>query len=142
MEDLVFLAQNNRVYEIKEKLKFVHPDDERNAFDYTPLMSACFNGHLTAIDLLLSASADINRKTKQGFTAVMYATYNNKPEVVKLLLEKGANTSILTNTKRSALTIAQENHIQNHRFRDMNHIISLLNGNKLSYKEVLLQSLN
>lgn len=58
----------------------------------TPLMRACENGHINAIDLLLeSCSADmVNLTNASGWSALMLACFNGFDEAVAALVEYGA----------------------------------------------------
>src|SRR5262245_816197 len=70
-----------------------------NAFDaigYTPLHHAVKNRHVSMIKLLLDAGADINAREEQtnSDTAISVAAADSSPEIVKLLLERGADPFI------------------------------------------------
>ncbi len=57
----------------------------------TPLMLSARTGNLEAIRLLLANHADVNAKDRlRGTTALMWATEQEHPEAVKLLIEHGA----------------------------------------------------
>lgn len=51
----------------------------------------------------------INYQDSLGYTALMYASMNGHMEIVKLLLENGADTSIKNNDGKTALILAFEN---------------------------------
>lgn len=64
------------------------PDNEGN----TAFMNAAGSSRDRAtIELLLSNTKNINQANKKGVSALALALRNNSPEVVKYLLEKGAN---------------------------------------------------
>jgi ankyrin repeat protein len=50
--------------------------------------------------------ADINFQDDEGFTVLMDAVYDDKPSVVKILLEAGADKNLKNSDGRSALDIA------------------------------------
>lgn len=56
----------------------------------TELTLACRGENLQKIDILLKAGANINKMNLLGWAALMVASLNNNPKVVKFLLEKGA----------------------------------------------------
>ena len=74
--------------------------------DATPLHSACFRGHTEAVaSLLESASRDedrerfvslLNRRNRWGKTALFDACKQAHPEIVRMLLENGADYTIAT----------------------------------------------
>lgn len=60
-----------------------------NRFD-SPLMLACFMGHLPAIQALMQADADVNFGSKGGITPLHYAARNNRMAVCRVLKLAGA----------------------------------------------------
>jgi ankyrin repeat protein len=74
------------------------------------LIKAAKDGDLPAIQTALAGGDDINGRDKSGATALMWAANGGHAEVVKLLLEKGADV----NVKRigdgiTALAVAAQN---------------------------------
>ena len=79
--------------------------DARNAFGKTPLMTAAHFNRPDAIRTLLRSKADVNARTDESFsdcgyqinrgerTALMYAAENAGLEVIRLLLDAGADTT-------------------------------------------------
>jgi ankyrin repeat protein len=47
-------------------------------------------------DLLLEKGADINTRTRRGWTALMGAAFEGNLKIVELLLEKGADLNTVT----------------------------------------------
>lgn len=60
--------------------------------------------------LLLDAGADVEQKTKDGYTPLMLALYNDKNsrDLVKLLLDAGANAKVKNNDGKTALDLTKE----------------------------------
>jgi ankyrin repeat protein len=76
----------------------------------TPLFEAVGNADLPMIQLLLDAKAHINHKANySGDTALIYAAANGKADVVKLLLENGADLTIKNKKGSTAMDIALAN---------------------------------
>lgn len=72
-------------------------DDDGNRFGDTPLMKAANQGKIKYCKLLVSAGANVNAQStgklnsfKKGATALYWATYQNRPEIVTLLLQNNA----------------------------------------------------
>ena len=66
---------------------FVENDDNYN------LILAADMGDLNVVDLLLNRGADVNAKTEEGATPLMYACQNGFPDVVDTLIRKGADVN-------------------------------------------------
>ena len=54
-------------------------------------MNAAHNGSYLLTDLLLSKKANVEVKDCGGFTPLIWACYKNHPEVIKLLIQNGAD---------------------------------------------------
>lgn len=61
-----------------------------NHFGDNVLHTACIWGDLDAIKILMDAGSDINAKGETGCTPLHYAASNNHPEVIKFLINAGA----------------------------------------------------
>ena len=68
-------------------------DDE----NITCLHAAAEGGHVQVSELLLKLGVPIDAIAVSGTTPLMHAAYNNKSDVVRLLLDKKANVNIVTN---------------------------------------------
>lgn len=69
-------------------------DNEGN----TPFMNAAsVNKDVQIITLLLSKVKDINAKNSKGVTALAFAVKNNSPEIIKYLIDKGADITAVDN---------------------------------------------
>jgi serine/threonine-protein phosphatase 6 regulatory ankyrin repeat subunit B len=76
---------------------------------WTPLMFAAEKGHLTTIQILLSAKGiNIDTKNSDGATALILAAANGKDDVVKALIDKGADVNVAKNYGWSPLMRAAE----------------------------------
>ena len=73
----------------------------------TPLHIAICKKNLEAIELLLLAKANLNKRDAIGNTALHYASLNGLESVVNNLLDANANTDIVNNDGKTALDIAK-----------------------------------
>ncbi|XP_064402664.1 uncharacterized protein LOC135348400 isoform X9 [Halichondria panicea] len=76
----------------------------------TPLVYACGYRHTDIAILLLSrgSRAQVNMQDNDGWSALNVASQNRHSDVVKVLIEKGAQVNIQLNDGRSALMIASQ----------------------------------
>lgn len=65
-----------------------------NMDKHQQLFEAARSGNLTQLENLLGdPEVDVNAQNQKGYTALILASYNNQPEAVKFLLEKGADVN-------------------------------------------------
>lgn len=88
--------------------------DKVNNIDYnsgmgTPLMAAVMSGNLVILEKLIALHANVNLADTQGKTALIYAAFFNKNDVVKVLLKAGANTKLKDSDGKTALDFANFN---------------------------------
>lgn len=91
--------------------------NQQNEFGKTPLMYAVQENQLESVSILLSKKADPNLFTiipndncnytlsKSGMRALHYAARYASPEVIKVLIEKGADPVVATSEKTGAYPI-------------------------------------
>jgi ankyrin repeat protein len=79
-----------------------------DGLDYN-LMIAAAKGYTEEIDRLIRLGANVETKTNQSVTALMYAVVNNQTDCVKALLAKGADPNIVTSYFESPLLAAVKN---------------------------------
>ncbi len=58
------------------------------------LRTACLRGDLAEVKLLLSKGADVNSTDDVGWSALHYAAHHGHTEVVKTLIQAGANLNV------------------------------------------------
>ncbi|WP_160153570.1 ankyrin repeat domain-containing protein [Microbulbifer sp. ALW1] len=63
----------------------------RNGYGDTPLHIVSNWGDVEAIEILISAGADINAVGESGFTPLHCAAEQNRPKAIEVLLRLGAN---------------------------------------------------
>lgn len=80
----------------------------RNPYN-TPLMIAAWQGSLDLVQLLVENGACINQQDRgNGFTALIKAAFRNHADVVRYLLDVGADTTIHSWEKKTALDYNEE----------------------------------
>ncbi|MCX6855857.1 MAG: ankyrin repeat domain-containing protein [Verrucomicrobia bacterium] len=63
------------------------------------LHQAAFGGHVEVVDMLLKAGATVDLRCGEGETALFMAVYKNRTDVVRRMLEAGANSTLEVNGK-------------------------------------------
>ncbi len=77
-----------------------------NRAGWTPLHYAATKGHRDMMRLLLENDAYIDSESANGTTPLMMAAFSTSPLAVKLLLEEGADPTLVNHGNASALDIA------------------------------------
>lgn len=77
-----------------------------NTPDWTPLIYACFGGHVEIVRYLIQMKADVNAASDNGTTALMVAARQGNPELVRILLNAGADPNKTTESGETALDMA------------------------------------
>lgn len=79
-----------------QRWKFISPLDRRHARLAEELMAASEAGDLKSISNSLDGGADINSANKLGITPLIIAAAKLKEPAVKLLLSRGADSTLKT----------------------------------------------
>lgn len=74
----------------------------------TPLMVAASNGRYGVAKVLLERGAEVDKKTKHGTTALMFASSACHPSMVRLFLDSGAYAPMKDYSGESSLDSVQE----------------------------------
>lgn len=69
----------------------------------TPLMEASLNGNAKLVTILIQKGAKLNIKDLRGETALQYALRANNMDIAKILVDHGADTSILGKERAASL---------------------------------------
>ena len=81
-------VQMEEIYKSKPELIY-----SKNEHGYSPLTLACYNGNLEVVKFLVSKLDTVNEESKYG-TPLMAATYKGFSDIVKVLLDKNADTNL------------------------------------------------
>lgn len=82
---------------MKEEIDYYHANvhSDNLVRMTTELHSACLNGNLEKVkELVLHSGIDVDYLDRTGSTALMYAAWKGKKDIVKFLVENGANAHI------------------------------------------------
>ena len=93
-------VQSGHLMMVRNLIKYYHADvNAQNRIGWTPLhiASRLVQPNLDVVQFLLERGADVNAQAKDGSTALHEASAYGTPEVVRLLLEHGANAEMKSN---------------------------------------------
>lgn len=96
-------ARNGNVQLLEFLLKNRANPLVRNRVGDTALMLAAYNDKQEAAKFLIAKGADVNNS---GWTPLHYAVFAEKPEMVHLLLDKGAKPDLKAPNEQTALMLA------------------------------------
>lgn len=82
---------------------------EKKTGGRTPLLEACWNGHATTVDILISAGSDVNAKDEDDFSCMHAAAHRGYTEILDLLLRHGANIEALDDGRSTPFAMAALN---------------------------------
>lgn len=92
--DLLFLSIDNHDNENVKDILQVHGIDAYDGYKRTALINAALYGNIDLIEWLIENKADINFQDRGGWTALHFATQEDRLDVVELLIKKGADSNI------------------------------------------------
>jgi Asp-tRNA(Asn)/Glu-tRNA(Gln) amidotransferase C subunit len=75
---------------------------------FTELMKCCVEGDLKRVEEILNYSDQLNAVDGKGTTALMYAIANKHNDIARLLIMRGADKSIKTNSGKTAIYFAEK----------------------------------
>lgn len=94
-DELGFAARHGDTATVRTLLLAgVAPDPKGNSV--SALMVACEGGYTEIAILLLDAGADANHCNRAGETALHYAVWSKDPQLIRLLLARGADPMAAT----------------------------------------------
>jgi len=97
-----------RGYDINKKGGMFEINNHKTIWDITPLLKAVALGDIAHIKLFIKYNVDINAASEK-ITPLRHAVSKNNLEIVRLLIESGANVNLQDYYKRSPISDAIKN---------------------------------
>lgn len=108
---LIIAAREANLEMVKELIKAGADINAKNNDFTNALWAACFANAYDVIDFLADSKIEINNQNINGATALIYASSAGKEEIVKKLLEKNADKTLVTLDGFSALELSSTKNI-------------------------------
>lgn len=107
---LMDYAEDDEVEETKNpSSELVKNPDAADKYGVTLLMKAAKAGNDWDVRKLIESGADVNRRDRDGWTALMYACrYQNNLNIVKMLIDKGAHVRVRNKYNATPLLMAAD----------------------------------
>ena len=103
---IVIFSLVNRIFKLPsgldKKQGFTHGEGSKALF------AAIANGRIDIASRLMKGGANVNGRSRQGYTALMIAASHGQDAVVRMLLGSGADLTTVDANGRNALQIARE----------------------------------
>ena len=96
----IYAVYNSTIHEPEAKLT------ASVSFDVNPFCKAIMTGDIGTVKKLIDLGADVNEKSV-GMTPAMFAARYNKPEILKLLIDDGANLKLKSDKGYTARKYAE-----------------------------------
>lgn len=103
--DLFLAIGQQDVVAVKSLLAAGASPNARNTLEMTPLMITAALGSLEIVNTLLESGADVNASSQFG-TALTFAAFESRPEMIRRLLQKGAAVTASRPDRISVLMLA------------------------------------
>ncbi|KAF9412877.1 hypothetical protein HW555_008723 [Spodoptera exigua] len=101
-------ASNEAIYNIVTNL--LEKNCKLNCIDnygQTPLMKAVGCGRVDVVQKFLNLGVNIEVRDLQGWTALFWAAHHNQPQILEILIARGARMSEVDKYNRTALDLAE-----------------------------------
>ena len=96
-KDMSFLAEYNKLDEVKKLIQEGADVNKKDEFGYTPLQKALANEHDEMAELLLNNGADTSIQDNDGNTALHYAYVWNMTDIAKKIIDMFPETLSIEN---------------------------------------------
>jgi len=95
-------------YIVKYLIRMYKNGEKYDKFENPVLCLASAFGSFDSVKKLIELGADVNVKTRQGYTPLMLASIINDKDIVALLLSHGADADMVSNNGETALSLAKK----------------------------------
>ena len=115
-EDFFHSARLGNISDVEKHLdQGVHKDSQDDEYGSTALMWASDNGHEAVCELLITRGCNVDMQNKDGWTALMYASYSyhGKIPVAISLIEAGCDYSLRNEEGKSAMDYLRKDYHDN-----------------------------
>lgn len=112
MEKFQWSLKNGEIEDVKRFVEEDGVDVNMNLDGRKPLHYAADFGHGVVVDYLITKGAEINARDKHDITPLLAAIFEGHTEVVRLMLEKGAEKNLKAPCGGSYVDAAEKEEIK------------------------------
>ena len=100
---------------------------------YNQFYNACENGNIIELQNVLPQISDINKPNEKGWNAIILAAFNHHLEIIKLLLQNGADINSTNANGTTVFMYAKTKVLENNNYEILDFLLA--NGAAINVRD-------
>ena len=100
---------------------------------YNQFYNACENGNIIELQNVLPQISDINKPNEKGWNAIILAAFNHHIEIIKLLLQNGADINSTNANGTTVFMYAKTKVLENNNYEILDFLLA--NGAAINVRD-------
>ena len=101
---------------------------------YNQFYNACKNGNIIELQNVLPQISDINKPNEKGWNAIILAAFNHHLEIIKLLLQNGADINSTNTNGTTVFMYAKTKVLENNNYEILDFLLA--NGAAINARDL------